>query len=73
MSKEAFGKYLLKNENNNFKICAICYEDMWGNISCKDFNQNGLSYDVNTFGFSFQSDGENNIHKMTFNIKDNKS
>lgn len=68
LSKEPFGKYLLQNSDNNFKICAVCYEDMWGNISCKDFNPNGLSYDVNTFCFSFQSDAENNIHKMTFNI-----
>lgn len=73
LSKEAFGKYLLRNSDKNFKICAVCYEDMWGNISCKDFNPNGLSYDVNTFSFSFQSDGENNIHKMTFNINDSKS
>ena len=69
LSKEAFGKYLLKNENNNFKICAIAYEDMWGNVSCEDFNPNGLNYDVNTFSFSFKSNSEENIHKMTFNIK----
>jgi len=73
LSKEAFGKYLLRNENNNFKICAVCYEDMWGNMSCKDFDPNGLSYDVNTLSFSFQSDAENNIHKIIFNIKDNKN
>ena len=73
LSKEAFGKYLLKNENDDFKVCAVCYEDMWGNISCEDFNKDGLNYDVNSFSFSFQSDSETNTHKMTFNLKDNKS
>jgi hypothetical protein len=73
LSKEAFGKYLLKNGNENFKVCAICYEDMWGNISCEDFDKDGLNYDVNSFSFSYHSDSETNTHKMTFNIKDNKS
>ena len=73
LSKESFGKYLLKNGNENFKVCAICYEDMWGNTSCEDFDKNGLNYDVNSFSFSYQSDSETNTHKMTFNIKDNKS
>jgi len=71
LSKESFGKYLL-NKNDTFKVCGVCYEDMWGNISAKDFDENGLNYDVNSFGFSFKSDSGTNTHKMIFNIKDNK-
>jgi len=69
LSKETFGKYLL-NKKDTFKVCGICFEDMWGNISAKDFNENGLNYDVNSFSFSFQSSSETNTHKLTFTLKE---
>jgi hypothetical protein len=69
LSKESFGKYLLNNKNDTFKICGVAYEDMWGNISAEDYNENGLNYDTNQFSFSYQSSSENNSHKMIFKPK----
>lgn len=69
LSKESFGKYLLNNEKDTFKICGVCYEDMWGNVSAKDFDENGLNYDANQFSFSYQSSSESNSHKMIFKPK----
>ncbi len=68
LSQKPFGNYLLNNKNIQFKVCAVCYEDMWGNLSCQDFDSNGLNYNVNKFGFSYNSNSENNTHKMIFNI-----
>jgi hypothetical protein len=66
LSKESFGKYLLNDKNGTSKVCGVCYEDMWGNISAEDFDENGLNYDTNQFSFSYQSSSESNSHKMTF-------
>lgn len=67
LSKGNFGKYLLDGKNLNIKEYAICFEDMWGNLSCKDFDENGLSYSTDKRRFSYESDNGNN--KLTFHIE----
>ena len=69
LSKESFGKYLLNDMNCTAMVCGVCYEDMWGNISAEDFDENGLNYNTNQFSFSYQSSSENNSHKMIFKPK----
>lgn len=69
LSKESFGKYLLNDKNGTYKVCGVCCEDMWGNISAEDYDENGLNYDTNKFSFSYQSSSENNSHKMIFKPK----
>ena len=69
LSKESFGKYLLNDKNDTSRVCGVCYEDMWGNISAEDFDENGLNYDTNQFSFSYQSNSESNSHKMIFKSK----
>jgi hypothetical protein len=69
LSKESFGKYLLNDMNCTDMVCGVCYEDMWGNISAEDFDENGLNYNTNQFSFSYQSSSENNSHKMIFKPK----
>ena len=41
---------------------------MWGNLSCQDFDSNGLNYMLINLVFSYNSNSENNTHKMIFNI-----
>lgn len=69
LCKETFGKYLLHGKDQNFKVFSICFEDMWGNISCQDFDPNGLSYNLNDIEFNFSTSKEN--HKLLFNLKSN--
>lgn len=67
LSKGNFGNYLLDEEDFDVKIFSIAYEDMWGNVSCQDFNEDGLSYNPNTVSFSFETSTEAN--KIIFEIK----
>lgn len=53
LSKGNFGEYLLSSATHESKVYAVCYEDMWGNVSCQDFNENGLDYDCNMVSFNF--------------------
>lgn len=68
LSKGNFGQYLLNNKKLSWKTYAICYEDMWGNLSCQDFNENGIDYNVDESNFSYQSNPENNTNKIIFKI-----
>ncbi|MCR3910435.1 hypothetical protein NUK47_16815 [Aeromonas hydrophila] len=67
LSKSSLGKYLLSDLKLDVKLFSICFEDMWGNISCQDFNENGISYPINEYSFDYRSDSQN--HKMVFKIK----
>lgn len=67
LSKESFGNYLLHNRKSEAKVYAICYEDMWGNLSCQDFDKKGLSYNVDNVSFSFTSTNESN--QIVFSVK----
>jgi hypothetical protein len=58
LSKGNFGQYLLSSATHESKVYAICYEDMWGNLSCQDFNENGLHYDCNSASYSFKTTKE---------------
>lgn len=66
LSKGNFGQYLLNSAVNEPKVFAVCYEDMWGNLSCQDFDENGLDYDSNTVSYSFKLSEESS--KVTFKI-----
>lgn len=68
LSKGNFGNYLLHGKDLDMKIFSICYEDMWGNLSCQDFNENGIKYNPNTVSFSFHTSSESN--RIDFKIKD---
>lgn len=67
LSKKSFGHYLL-NGKVEMKVFSICYEDMWGNLSMQDFDENGLSYDLDnvTYSYTFSSEG----HKILFKRKE---
>lgn len=67
LSKGNFGSYLLDEEAFNVKIFSIAYEDMWGNVSCQDFNEDGLSYNLNAVSFTYETSAEAN--KIIFEIK----
>ncbi|WP_368879157.1 DUF6602 domain-containing protein [Proteus terrae] len=67
LSKEAFGNYLLNDKKHHPKVFSICYEDMWGNLSCQRFDKNGLDEGLNDVSFSFQSSSEES--KITFHFK----
>lgn len=67
LSKEAFGSYLLNDKKLHLKVFSICYEDMWGNLSCQRFDKNGLDEDLNDVSFNFQSSSEES--KITFHFK----
>ncbi|WP_418186025.1 DUF6602 domain-containing protein [Aliarcobacter vitoriensis] len=68
LSKAAFGKYLLNEDENekNFKICGLCYEDMWGNISCNHFNTLGLNCNPYNFNLQFISNPDDNHFEIIF-------
>lgn len=68
LSKKAFGDYLLNGKTQNPKVFSICYEDMWGNLSCNQFDENGLGDDIKNVSFDFQSSAEES--KITFYLKD---
>lgn len=65
LSSENFGEYLL-NGNEKTKICAVCYEDMWGNVSYEDIDFNGLNYNTNCFSFTFFSNEKENKYEIVF-------
>lgn len=67
LSKGNFGQYLLNGRELDIKIHSICYEDMWGNISCQDFAEEGLNYNPGNVGFSLES--SEGTHKLEFEIK----
>lgn len=73
LSKGNFGNYLLNAKNLEIKEFSICYEDMWGNLSSVDFDEDGLGYTTDEFRFSYSCSGaENgNLHEMNFHV--NKS
>ena len=71
LSKGNFGEYLLHTARQTPKIFAVCYEDMWGNLSCQDFDENGLSYDSNKVGYSFETNEESS--KIIFKITDREN
>lgn len=62
LCKSHFGSYLINMDKQTTKVVASCYEDMWGNISCKQFDKNGIN---NTTNFSFISDEQS--HRIIFN------
>lgn len=68
LSKGSFGNYLLNTKDVTFKTYAICFEDMWGNLSAQDFNELGLPYSGNNFSLSYASDKENNKHQLQFKV-----
>lgn len=67
LSKESFGKYLLGGKDLHIKIFSICYEDMWGNISCQDYSEEGLKYNPDEVSISFVT--SNNENKIIFKPK----
>lgn len=67
LSKKAFGNYLLNGRSLNPKVFSICYEDMWGNLSCQKFDKNGIGNEFKDVSFSFQSSAEES--KITFSFK----
>lgn len=66
LCKETFGEYLLHNNNHDIKIFSVCYEDMWGNLSGQDFDQNGLKYNPDNVSFTFSSTKDR--HKIIFTM-----
>ncbi|HIC8860082.1 TPA: DUF6602 domain-containing protein [Aeromonas hydrophila] len=70
LSKGDFGNYLLNEKDLEIKEFSICYEDMWGNLSSVDFDEDGLGYATGEISFSYSSSGtENgNKHEMIFHI-----
>lgn len=68
LSKENFGKYLLSDKGFDVKTFSLCYEDMWGNLSCQDFDENGLSYNIDEIVFSYESSKDS--HRILFKIKE---
>lgn len=65
-----FGQYLLNSAVQSPKVFAVCYEDMWGNLSCQDFDENGLDYDTDKVSFSFQTSKESS--QVTFHMSERK-
>lgn len=68
LSKDNFGKYLINNNDVPATVYSVCFEDMWGNISCEDFDENGLGYDTTNFTFELLQKSKNNEHRMTFTV-----
>lgn len=58
LSQHSFGSYLL-NEDPKGKIYAVCYEDMWGNISYEEYNPSGLSHNYKIDGFEIDLNEQN--------------
>lgn len=56
LSKGSFGNYLLHGKDLNIKVFAVCYEDMWGNLSCQDFDEKGLDYNTDKVSFQYSTD-----------------
>lgn len=66
LCKENFGGYLLKEESISAKIYSVCYEDMWGNLSCSSFQKDGIDFNPNavTYNFSSSTDTSKLIFKF---------
>lgn len=71
LSQKSFGNYLLSGKKLDYKVFAICYEDMWGNLSAQDFDENGLKYDDERARFKFESSSDYN--RMVFTVNKDKS
>lgn len=69
LSKGNFGNYLLNGKELQVKVFAVCYEDMWGNLSCQDFNEQGLNYNPDKVSFNFETSSVAN--KVIFKIEKN--
>lgn len=67
LSKGNLGDYLLNGKKLDVKTFSICYEDMWGNVSCQEFDEKGLSYDTDKVRFASQTSKESN--KIIFEIQ----
>lgn len=67
LSKGNFGNYLLNDKVIDVKVFSVCYEDMWGNISLQDFDEDGIKYNTNDVEFTFLTSKEEN--KITFKKK----
>lgn len=63
-----FGQYLLNSSTQEPKVFAVCYEDMWGNLSCQDFDEHGLDYDTDKVSFSYQTSKESS--RVTFHMSE---
>ncbi len=66
-----FGEYLLNNKDLNCKVISVCCEDMWGNVSGKDFNKNGLSYNTDDLSFTYKSNNDTHSIIFKFNTSEN--
>ncbi|HDY7745079.1 TPA: hypothetical protein RQK21_004189 [Vibrio vulnificus] len=64
LSKGNFGQYLLSDATHEYKVFSVCYENMWGNLSFQDFNENGLDYDSSKASYSFRTTQES--HQIIF-------
>lgn len=69
LSHHSFGRYLL-NEDSQGKCYAVCYEDMWGNISYEYYNKNGLPHNCTIDGFEINLNEKNPCIKIK--IKEEK-
>ena len=71
LSKGNLGQYLLHSAVQTPKVFAVCYEDMWGNLSCQDFDESGLNYDCDRVSYSFETRKESS--KLMFRVLDRES
>lgn len=67
LSKAKFGEYLLSEAKHQSKTYAVCYEDMWGNTSCQDYDESGLSYESGNVSFSFKTTQESS--QIVFSLR----
>lgn len=67
LSKDNLGNYLLKDKKVNAKVYSICYEDMWGNLSCNKFDENGLNSNIDKVSYKFTSSKSEN--KLIFEFE----
>lgn len=68
LSKGNFGNYLLSDKIIISKVFSVCYEDMWGNISLQDFDEDGIKYNTDDVEFTFLTSKQES--KITFKKKD---
>ena len=70
LSLKSFGNYLLSDKDFDYKTFSVCYEDMWGNLSAQDFDEDGIKYDTNKVSFNFKSSSDSN--EILFIVKKEK-
>ncbi|MEH0739966.1 hypothetical protein H4F05_00470 [Vibrio cholerae] len=68
LSSGNFGQYLLHSSSQEPKVFAVCYEDMWGNLSCQDFDEHGLNYNTDQVSFSYETNKESS--QVTFHMSE---